>query len=216
MKERYRSKQLPQRKSSGSTLVGLFVGLVIGVLAASAVVWYLFKTPVPFSSKFQGATTSQQGAVTPPPQAAAPMPLPGKPGDPVPPVAAPSTAQAGSQSTTSTDDKPRFDFYKILPGNTDSLPDTKAKPANTKSGEEKEAPVAETLYLQTGSFQSSSDADNQKARLAMMGAEASVQQVMLHDKVWYRVRLGPFRKTDEVNNMRAELARQGIEANVVK
>ena len=50
----------------------------------------------------------------------------------------------------------------------------------------------------------------------MMGVEASVQQVMLHDKVWYRVRLGPFRKMDEVSNMRAVLAGQGIEANVVK
>lgn len=50
----------------------------------------------------------------------------------------------------------------------------------------------------------------------MLSAEALIQQVMLQDKVWYRVRLSPFRKMDEVNNMRAELARQGIEANVVK
>ena len=49
-----------------------------------------------------------------------------------------------------------------------------------------------------------------------MGAEASVQQVMLQDKVWYRVRLGPFKKQDEVNSMRSELSSQGIEANIVK
>ena len=60
------------------------------------------------------------------------------------------------------------------------------------------------------------DADNQKAKLAMQGVEAAVQQVMLQDKVWYRVRLGPFRKIEQVNAMRAELARQGIPANVVK
>lgn len=71
-------------------------------------------------------------------------------------------------------------------------------------------------YLQTGSFQSANDADNQKAKLAMMGTEASVQQVMLQDKVWYRVRLGPFKKMDDVNNLRAELAKQGIDANIVK
>ena len=70
--------------------------------------------------------------------------------------------------------------------------------------------------MQTGSFQNAADADNQKAKLALMGAEASVQQVMLQDKVWYRVRLGPFKKQDEVNNMRAELSSQGIEANIVK
>ena len=50
----------------------------------------------------------------------------------------------------------------------------------------------------------------------MMGAEATIHQVMLQDKVWYRVRLGPFRKMDEVNSMRSDLAKQGIEANVVK
>ena len=49
-----------------------------------------------------------------------------------------------------------------------------------------------------------------------MGAEAEVQQVMLQDKVWYRVRLGPFKKMDEVNNVRSELAKQGVDANVVK
>ena len=47
----------------------------------------------------------------------------------------------------------------------------------------------------------------QKARLAMMGAEATVHQVMLQDKVWYRVRLGPFRKMDEVTGLRSELAK---------
>ena len=151
------------------------------------------------------APQQQQQPGTPP----APLALPGKPGDPVP--------QPG--------DKPRFDFYKILPGNSEAIPDP--KPAEGKSGEPKqadgtkgkdgtEAALKEPVYLQTGSFQNASDADNQKAKLAMMGAEATIHQVMLQDKVWYRVRLGPFRKVEDVNAMRAELARQGIEANVVK
>jgi len=130
------------------------------------------------------------------------MALPGKPGDPIP--------QSG--------DKPRFDFYKILPGNADAVPDPKAaaKTPDGKSRNEKDALLAEPVYLQTGSYQNAGDADNQKARLAMMGAEATIHQVMLQDKVWYRVRLGPFRKMDEVTSLRSELAKQGIEANVVK
>ena len=127
------------------------------------------------------------------------MALPGKPGDPV-------------------SDKPRFDFYKILPGNADAVPDAKtaAKAPDGKSRNEKDTTLAEPLYLQTGSYQNPADADNQKARLAMMGAEATVHQVMLQDKVWYRVRLGPFRKMEEVTGLRSELAKQGIEANIVK
>ena len=140
-------KQAPRRKSFGNTLIGLFAGLVVGVLLTSGVVYYI-KTKnesPPFSEQFKAA-----------------------------------------------------------------------KQPEAKSGNEKETLLADALYLQTGSFQNAGDADSQKARLAMLGAEALIQQVMLQDKVWYRVRLGPFRKMDEVNNMRAELARQGIEANVVK
>lgn len=202
MKPRRNSNSASRKKSGGGTLLGLFIGLVIGVLAAAGVVWYIFKTPAPFSNKAQ----SSPAALPPPaaqPPGAAPMALPGKPGDPIP--------QAG--------DKPRFDFYKILPGNAEAIPDPKQadqKPAEASKGKGDSTAIKEPVYLQTGSFQNAADADGQKARLAMMGVEASVQQVMLQEKVWYRVRLGPFKKLDEVNAMRSDLAKQGIEANVVK
>jgi cell division protein FtsN len=204
MKPRKRTSVAPRSKSGGGTLLGLFLGLVIGVLCAAAVVWYIHKTPLPFSNKAQPVPNPAQASGEN--GAPAPMALPGKPGDPVP--------QNG--------DKPRFDFYKILPGSAEAVPDPKA--ADAKTGELKPGDAAkakdnllkEPLYLQTGSFQNASDADNQKAKLAMMGTEASVQQIMLQDKVWYRVRLGPFSKMDDVNNLRSELAKQGIEANLVK
>jgi cell division protein FtsN len=207
MKPRKYTPAASRKKSGGSTLLGLFIGLVIGVIAAAGVVWYIYRTPPPFSNKGQNPPPKPPpaAAAQAPGEAAAPMALPGKPGDPIP--------QNG--------DKPRFDFYKILPGNTDSIPDPKPadqKPAvdASKAKVEKDVALKEAVYLQTGSFQNASDADGQKARLAMMGIEASIQQVMLQDKVWYRVRLGPFRKMDEVNEMRSGLAKQGIEANVAK
>ena len=204
-----------RRKSGGGTLLGLFVGLVIGVLAAAAVVWYIHRTPPPFTARTQPpaqpAPQQRQQPATPSqtaPAPQAPLALPGKPGDPVP--------QAS--------DKPRFDFYKILPGNSEAIPDPKpaAKPNEPKQAEankdkeSRETVLKEPVFLQTGSFQNAGDADNQKARLAMLGVEAGIQQVMLQDKVWYRVRLGPYRKIEEVNALRAELARQGIDANIVK
>jgi cell division protein FtsN len=242
-------KAPPGRKSGGGTLFGLFIGLVIGVIAVAAVVWYVSKTPLPFTTTGQqpklpppvGSKPAGQPASDVPPVAAAPVALPGKPGDPIP-------------------EKPRFDFYKILPGNAEAVPDPKpdeskpaqpaptvgkptetkpietrpaetkaaeAKPAESKTAEGKapagkpaeaksENTLKEPIYLQAGSFLSAGDADNQKARLALMGAEARIQQVMLQDKVWYRVRLGPYHKMDEVNHMRADLAKQGIDANVVR
>ena len=216
MKPRRAPAPASRKRSGGGTLLGLFIGLVIGVLIAAGVVWYLFKTPAPFVSKAPPAPAPAAAPAAAPAQApaspATPMALPGKPGDPVP----------------GNGEKPRFDFYKILPGNADAIPDPQqaeaktheAKTPETKSPEpvkeKSESALKEPVFLQTGSFQSAADADGQKARLALMGVEASVQQVMLQDKVWYRVRLGPFRKLDDVNAMRSDLAKQGIEANIVK
>ncbi len=202
-----RNTASPKKKSGGGTLIGLFIGLVIGVIAAAVVVLFISKAPPPFTNKNQPASETTTNTETP----SAPMPLPGKPGDRV----------------AERDDKPRFDFYKILPGNAEAIPDPKAADAKEveakpgdKSKEKEKAAKEEVLkspvFLQTGSFQNAADADNQKAKLALMGAEAEIQQVMLQDKVWYRVRLGPFKKMDEVNNVRSELAKQGVEANVVK
>lgn len=73
----------------------------------------------------------------------------------------------------------------------------------------KEETLKKPVFLQTGSFQSAADADNQKAKLALMGAEAEVQQVMLQDKVWYRVRLGPFKKMDEASTTCGPELKQG-------
>lgn len=245
----------PARKSGGGTLLGLFIGLVIGVIGVAGVVWYINKAPLPFTTtgqqpKLQAPIAGKPaGPATPevPPLASAPAALPGKPGEPL------------------TSEKPRFDFYKILPGKAEAIPDPKpdeahpvevrpapgkstetrpiearpsevkpaeAKPADTKADAKAAAKTAEAkpaegtknkgdtlkepIYLQAGSFQTASDADNQKARLALMGAEARIQQVMLQDKVWYRVRLGPYHKMDDVNHLRADLAKQGIDANVVK
>lgn len=222
LKPRRNTAAASRKKSGGGTLIGLFIGLVIGVLAAAGVVWYIFKTPMPFANKAQ--PSPQPPVAAPPPAAAAapaaaPMALPGKPGDPIP--------QAG--------DKPRFDFYKILPGNSDAAPEPKPadqkqvdagksksekdkadKEKSEKDKADKEHALKEPVYLQTGSYQNAADADGQKAKLAMMGVEASVQQVMLQDKVWYRVRLGPFKKAEELNAVRSDLSKQGIEANIVK
>ncbi len=87
-----RSAAPRKKKSAGGTLLGVFIGLVIGVLIAFGVVWYLNKSPLPFQNKYEGAPKADKPAAG----AGAPAPLPGKPGD-----------------------KPaerRFDFYNILEG----------------------------------------------------------------------------------------------------
>jgi cell division protein FtsN len=197
-------------KSRGGTLIGMFIGLVLGVAIAAGVVWYMNRTPMPFTTKSlqpppkteaapaNGGADKGNGKQTPQPLA-----LPGKPGDPVP--------------------EKRFQFYDILPGKADAVPsskpaDAEVKKEETKKDESKDAKKEETkpLFLQAGSFSKPNEADNQKASLALMGIEASVQQVMVQDKTFYRVRLGPYTRIEEVNKVRADLAKAGIDASLVK
>jgi len=203
-------------RNSGSTLVGLFLGLVIGVLIAFGVVWYLNKMPLPFQDK---SSRPEKIELKPgaPQTPQAPQQLPGKPGDKV-------------------NEKPRFEFYKILPSGQEAAPPpgdtpggasapagTSTKPAQPPQAALPQpaataaAPSGDMLYLQAGAFQKSTDADNLKAKLALMGLETSVQEVNVPDRgLLHRVRVGPFAKPEDMNRVRNQLSQNGIQATVVK
>lgn len=193
-----RSLSAAAHRQRGGTVVGLMVGLVIGVLIAFGVVWYLNKTPLPFMDK--GASLKKPEAEKPgaaPGQPKAPEALPGKPGD-------------------KPGEKPRFEFYKILPGGQEASPAPAPAPAAAAPAPA-EAPAGEKLYLQVGAFQKAGDADNLKAKLALMGVEAGVLEVAIPDKgTMHRVRVGPFAKADEMNRARNQLSQNGIQATVIK
>ncbi|MDR0777328.1 MAG: SPOR domain-containing protein [Azonexus sp.] len=185
-----------RKKSGGGTLIGMFIGLVLGVAIAAGVVWYMNNSPLPFATKQAQPASRPDGAK------GEPLALPGKPGDPVP--------------------EKRFQFYDILPGKTDAVPAPAEVKQEEKKDEKKEEKKDEAkdskvpLFLQVGSFSTAQDADNQKAKLAFMGIEAVVQQVMIEERTLYRVRVGPFMRIDELNKTRAELAKSGIEALLAK
>ncbi len=200
--------QPARKKTRGNTLIGMFIGLVIGVGIAAGVVWYMNKAPLPFNKHVMAPPAVPEGGKPGNGKApsnggdAQPMVLPGKPGDPIP--------------------EKRFQFYDILPGKSDAVPDKAGKPEakkeEPKKEEKKEEPKESKvpLFLQAGSFSTPEDADNQKAKLAFMGIEAVIQQVMIQDKTLYRVRVGPYIRIDELNKVRAQLAKSGIDAQLAK
>lgn len=56
-----------------------------------------------------------------------------------------------------------------------------------------------------------------KAKLAMLGFEAGVQEVEVADKgTMHRVRVGPYGSTEEMNQNRGQLSQNGIPATVVR
>jgi cell division protein FtsN len=198
-----------RKGSGGGFLLGMFAGLLIGLAIALGIALYLNKTPIPFMSR---SPAGEDAKAPGKPPALAGMPQGGT-APATAPVPAPRAA-AGKAA-----EKPRFDFYKILPGGEEPVSERELRERLRAAAAAKSQPAAaqDVYFIQAGAFQNPADADNQKARLAILGFESNVEPTNLPDKgTWYRVRLGPYTKVDELNKVRQSLAQNGIEANLVK
>ena len=71
-------------------------------------------------------------------------------------------------------------------------------------------------FLQVGAYKTSSDAEQQRARLAFQGFESKVSQRDAGGVTYYRVRIGPFGKFDEMNSTRQRLSDAGIDTAVIR
>lgn len=194
---------------NGSLVAGILIGMVAGLSIAGAVAWYITKSPSPYQSK-EAARETKPAAEAPKPAAAEAQAKP-----------APAAAPAQAASAVG-EGKPRFEFYKVLTDKQEGVPAAPKTPAHQT---QKESPKpaqpsvakSEPHFLQAGSFSNADDADKLKARLALLGLEASVQTVTIPDKgVWHRVRLGPYTSADEMNKARLALKQNGVDAAPVR
>jgi cell division protein FtsN len=173
--------------------VGILIGLLAGLCIALGVALYINKGANPFLQKQKPAEKSTESQKESPATEISKPPAP-----------------AAEKHAKNGEVKPRFDFYKILPGTEEAVTDKefkRASPAATK----------EVYFLQVAAFQSPADADNLKARLALAGIETQIQTATLPDgQVWHRVRVGPFSSQDELSKSRAALKENKLEANLIK
>jgi cell division septation protein DedD len=77
-------------------------------------------------------------------------------------------------------------------------------------------PAGTNYFLQVAAFKSSAEADQMRARLAILGYEATISEIRRDGTVFYRVRLGPFVSFDELNRSKTSLSDNGLEATVVR
>jgi len=179
------------KNGSGSLLIGILIGLLLGLGIALAVAWYINKMPTPFLNR-SGPPAKSEPAKS----------------------AAPESARTDDRSGKAPDGKPRFDFYKILPGTEEPATEQQFNEAHQKPST---AQAGEAFFLQAGAFQNARDADNMKARLALLGVEAEVQTTPLPDKgLWHRVRAGPYTAIEDLNRTRDILKQNGIETTLIK
>ncbi|HEV3009256.1 MAG TPA: SPOR domain-containing protein [Burkholderiales bacterium] len=188
----------PRKREEGNFLAGMGVGVLIGLAVSLGIAFYLNRTPIPFMTA-KPKQAEKNGAAAKQPVIAG---LP----------------QSGSATVpATTPEKPKFDFYRILPGSEEPVTEKEIRERlRSKGGGQQEA-AKDVYFIQAGSFQNPADADNQKARLAILGFDSSVEPANLPDKgTWYRVRMGPYAKLDEINKVRQALAQNGIDASLIK
>ncbi|WP_410499723.1 SPOR domain-containing protein [Chitinibacter sp. S2-10] len=211
------SSRSSSAKSGGNSLwAGLMVGLFVGIGIAVAVAVYLNYSGNPFS---KDQTPPSDMLASAPETATTPPEIlqPGNGKAAVPVMTVPPAASKPDAANASED---RFDFYKMLPEATEK---TQSAPSSAPTTKPKaSAPVASPVpakpgVLQVGAFQNENDADNLKAKLALLGVESRIQTSEVADKgIWHRVRVGPFHDQAELERIRNLLKNNGIDSTAVK
>lgn len=180
-----------QRPPRGGFVLGLVVGLLVGLALALAVALYISKVPIPFINKVPTRSAEQDAA-----EAAR-----NKDWDPNAPLAGKSAGRpsaAGASSPLATRDPA-------------------ASPSSAPAGRSAaSAPGAFVYYVQAGAYSRADDAEQQRARLAMLGLEARVSEREQHGRTVLRVRVGPFEERDEAEAAQARLVAAKIESNLVR
>ena len=230
---------------AGGTFVGFLLGMLFGLAVALGVAVYITKVPLPFMNKNQtrpaddaaaakkikewdtnagltGRVTKPEGAAAQEAPESAPAssaassapPLPWA--TPAPQASAPVAPAAPAQAKAAD---PLGDFARARTEPTSPTAPTNplANPAPAAA-----APPAASggdpfqYFVQAGAYRSADEAEQQRAKLSLMGLQPKLSERDQAGRLVYRVRLGPFDKREEADKARERLADNGIEAVVVR
>jgi cell division protein FtsN len=229
--------RFPSRQR-GSTLTGIIIGLIIGLGIAVAVALMITKGASPFTdrSNKMGRPADLEPSLANDPnkpmygnrdaarEAAKQlaereaMKAEAASAAAAAPPAAPKPAPAAA-----TEADPLGQAIAGMTGASEPKPAAHAAPAPAAApaGAAAPAPAAGTddkyvYYLQAGAFREMSDAENTRAKLALLGFEAAISDRASDSGTLHRVRLGPFSQVEAVNKARAKLLDSGIDVAIVR
>ena len=223
---------LPARRQRGNTLLGIIIGLVIGLVIAVIVALVISKGSMPFtdkSGKVGKAAEPTAGQISDPNkpmygskeaarEAARDFSRDQNAATPAAPTATAHPAPAAPAA------KPVDELQQVV----DKIEAAaKPKPAATSTGATNvqptiAAPAAAAgddkfvYYLQAGAFREVADAENTRAKLALLGFEATVTDRTTDTGVLHRVRVGPYNQVETMNKVRSKLSENGIDVAVVR
>ena len=224
MPKDYKDAPAPRAESrlNHPLLLGIIIGLLLGVVISLAVALWLNRLSNPFVEKGRADAPNTSKM------------LPGS-SPPAEPRKGGAPAKAGEPEKPKTAERPRFEFYQMLPGDKEvtesevkaarkspqaAAPAAAPAPEKPRPGSSPAAPKphsGEVFWLQAGAFSEEREADNLKARIALTGLEATVRAVNIPDKgTLYRVRLGPYQSLEDANRIKTALTQNGVGTAIIR
>lgn len=212
------------KSQHGGLMMGLIVGLLVGLAVALGVALYVNKVPVPFIDKVPQRTHEQDAAELERNRGWDPNgPLAGKPAqrpasDPAPDVAPPPLVTSGPVKPPpvgAAASKPARDPAAILSGGPVAAI---TPPSAAASADRSTKPAGDpfTYFVQVGAFSQAGDAEQQRARLGMLGFAARITEREQSGRTVFRVRLGPFEKKVDADIAQERLKDNTIESALVR
>ena len=208
----------------GGTLYGIGVGILMGLVVAAAVAFYITRAPVPFldrtvkrftssslhanrrqSHDFNQALDPNQGLYD---------------------LGASRMAPRGAVSNAMQTSPPNRDdlgaLIASLPKHSvDAATPTRVKivdkssvKANAHTARKADTPGK--YFLQVGTYRGTQDAEALRARILLLGLPVIVSRTVSHGKFFNRVCVGPFARVDAMNRARRQLWASRIKVVAVR
>ena len=168
----------------GGTLIGVFIGLVLGLGLAAGVAYYLMRANGPFPT--MGGKETREAL---------------------------RDAVKGGKAEALASEKPRFDFYKILPGGEEPkvLVERKVAPDRALMDQAKDRD-AERVPAKAPAAESATKAATAEPATKVAAAEPAAKAVKAAERYWLQA--GSFAAEGDAENLKAQLALAGWEAGV--
>ena len=222
----YKFRDIDNKKQSGGTFLGIIIGLIIGLAIALGVALVITKGATPFTNKNGKSEKASESLIE---QIVDPnKPLYGNQ----------NSAKSVAKDATKNGEEKQVDPKSEVKPGADTKPALDAKLIDenkplVETKETKEAKKSDKVdstvgtvgavadekwlyYLQVGAFREMTDAENSRAKLALLGFEASVSDRVVDNGHLYRVRIGPFNQIEAANRIRGKLSDNGIDVAVIR
>lgn len=212
------------KSQRGGFFLGMIVGLLVGLALALGVALYIAKVPLPFIDKVPQRTAEQDAAEAEKNKNWDPNnPLYGKnpaKSRPVQVEAAPASDVAGASAPTTAPTPVPAASAPAGKASAAAASSTSGRnPAAILAGEAVSSPAggdALSYQVQAGAYGSQTEAEQQRAKLAILGLEAHLQEREVNGRTMYRVRLGPFAQREQAEDVRVKLQAAGVESALVR